>query len=81
MSIKNCKIADGDVAVDSEILYHLVRVFHAVSLTYIGHHSCIESLCVELKKSNPEGVIRPQLILLVGLELPVHATRTLAIEL
>ena len=24
MSIKNCKIADGDVAVDSKVLYHLV---------------------------------------------------------
>ena len=67
MTIKDCKVADGDFRVQFKILDALVAVLHAFSLANVAYNSCVESLHLELEGANPERIIRLKNKLFPGL--------------
>ena len=75
MTVKNCKVTDSYTRVDPQILYALIRVFHALSLPYVAHHSTVESLNEEFKGSDAESRIWIQHKLLIWLHFTIHSAR------
>lgn len=75
MTVKNCKVADSHPWVNPQILYALIRVFHALSLTNVAHYSTVESLNEEFKRSDAESRIWGQYKLLIWLHSTVHSAR------
>ena len=55
MAVKNCEVTDCYPRVDPQILYALIRVFHALSLTYVTHYSTVESLNEEFKGTDAKS--------------------------
>ena len=49
--IENCKVTYWHTSVDAQVLDHLVRVLHAVSLANVSHHPSIEALCLKLEET------------------------------
>ena len=58
----------------------LVGVFHTLTLTNVADDTCIETLDLELQRTNPESIIRLQDKLLIRLKAPIDTTRLEAVD-
>ena len=47
MAIKDSEVAHRNLPVNTEVLYHLIRIFHVIALTLICYYTCIEPLSLE----------------------------------
>ena len=54
MSVKDCEVADRHLRVQLQVLNTLIRVFHALSLSNVAHHSRVKSLHLELEGADAE---------------------------
>ena len=50
MSIKDSEVAHRNLLVNTEVLYHLIRIFHVIALTLICYYTCIEPLSLEFQE-------------------------------
>ena len=57
MTVEDCIVADGDFGMQPQIMDTLVRVFHALSLTNVAHHTCIKTLHLELQSTDSESIL------------------------
>ena len=48
MAIKDSEVAHRNLLVNTEVLNHLIRIFHVIPLTLVSNNTCIETLSLEL---------------------------------